>query len=165
MQQPLLHAHQHHQLGSTLADTEKLQKRHVQAEQELFARQPLLLATIQLTKQLIERNHYARAQLAQRLAELEASWQSLRELTERRGRQLEEALAAQKFYGEATDLLDWLREKRPQLASQDYGEDDLASLSFLKQLAVLMTDLGMWSERGQWWRDAYTVTNKSVLGF
>jgi hypothetical protein len=37
--------------------------------------------------------------------------------------------------------MEWLREKQPQLTSGDYGKDDLASLSHLRKLEILITDI------------------------
>ena len=90
-----------------------MQKKHLQIEQEFYAHQPLLLNSLKVTRQLIERKHYAHSQLTLKLNDLEEKWENFKELMENRGRMLVDAFETQKFYSEAEDLLKWLKEKQP----------------------------------------------------
>lgn len=128
-------------LGTNLAETKKLQKRHIQIKQEVLAHQPLFLNSTKTTKQLIERKHYAHEQLATKLTELEDKWHHFKALIEKRSAALDDAFELQKFYTEVEEILEWLKEKKPELSNGDYGKDDLSSMSYLKKLDVLMNDI------------------------
>ena len=65
----------------------------------------------------------------------------MREAASSRGEKLREALEVQKFYIEADDMLQWLKDKQPEVTSQDYGKDDLSSMSYLTKLEALVMDL------------------------
>ena len=128
-------------LGTNLEETKKLHKKHTQIEEEAAAHQPLLQSSLKITKQLIDRKHYAHGQLCSKLADLEEKWANFRELLRTRSARLHEALEVQNFYYETEELLNWLKEKQPELASTDYGKDDLAALSYLKKLELLISDI------------------------
>jgi len=127
--------------ASSLAEAVKLQKRHEQLESEVQGQQALVMASARAGRQLVERKHYASEELETRVVELEERWTGLRALCERRCRALEDTVQTQRFYAGCEELGEWVAEKRPLLASGDYGKDDLAALSNLKKLEVLMAEV------------------------
>ncbi len=129
------------EMGESLAEVTKLQRRHVQLESEVHAQQTLILGSVKAGRQLIERKHYAHGQISIRVGELEERWSGLKAVIDRRGKSLNEAVEVQKFYSGCDELTEWLKEKRPILASTDYGKDDLAAISYLKKLEVLMVEM------------------------
>lgn len=130
-------------LGSNLEETKKLLKKHQQLEQEMITQQTFLQVVFKTTHQLIERKHYAHSLLSTKLEELEDTWNSFRSLVQVRLNKLQDAFEVQKFYSEADDLMQYFQEKQKDLSSNDYGKDELASLSYLKKLQALTNDLSV----------------------
>jgi spectrin beta len=85
--------------------------------------------------------HFAHQQLSSKVNDLEAKWDNFRSTCAKRSGKLQDALEVQQFYSEADELMQWLKEKQPELTSPDYGKDDAASLSYLKKLLALTNDI------------------------
>ena len=129
------------ELGSNLEETKKFVKKHNQLEQELQTHSILLQNVLRTIKQLVERKHFAHATLNTKMIELEKKWNSFKAAFNQRSVLLQDALEVQQFYAEADELMQWLKEKQPEITSTDYGKDDSASLSYLKKLQTLVNDI------------------------
>lgn len=72
---------------------------------------------------------------------MESKWDNFKLICAKRSGKLQDALEVQQFYSEADELMQWLKEKQPEVTSTDYGKDDAASLSYLKKLQALTNDI------------------------
>jgi len=129
------------ELGQSLDESLKLSRKHTQLEQEIQAHGPLIQTALKTTKQLIDRKHYAHAQLSNKLSDLENKWKMLKQEVEIRADKLRDAVEVQKFFSDVDDLMLWLKEKQPELQNSYYGSNDLDALSSLKKLEALIYDL------------------------
>ncbi|CAF0717385.1 unnamed protein product [Brachionus calyciflorus] len=128
-------------LGFNLEETRKLVKKHENLEQETLNQNNFIESVFKSTKQLIDRKHYAHTLLSTRLSDLEKEWLIFRDLISERKSRLENAFEVQKFYSDSDETIQFMKEKLTELTNPDYGRNELISLSFLKKLKSLDTDL------------------------
>ncbi len=127
--------------SSNLAETLKLVKKHDELEKELKNQLSSIQPTLKCTKQLIERKHFAYALLQSKLSDLEQKIAQFNEQCDQRGLTLRDLLECQQFIADCDEMIEWLREKEPNLTSNDYGKDDSSSMTLLKKLHAFINDL------------------------
>ncbi|XP_027725997.1 spectrin beta chain, non-erythrocytic 5 [Vombatus ursinus] len=75
---------------------------------------------------------------------LESCWLELNEACEGRARRLQRSIAYYQYLLDVSDLEGWLGEKRPLVSSQDYGKDQLATISLIKKHKALEQELALY---------------------
>ncbi|XP_016975526.1 spectrin beta chain, non-erythrocytic 5 isoform X1 [Drosophila rhopaloa] len=128
-------------LGTSLLSVQGLQKKHNSLEAELTSQEPLIQALLQRGQQMIRDNHFASEQLQYKSELLQKQLVQLRDLAAIRRLRLLDAVESQLFYVEANEADAWMREKRPVLASSDYGRDEVSVQGHQKKLEVLQREL------------------------
>ncbi|XP_017956521.1 spectrin beta chain, non-erythrocytic 1 isoform X5 [Drosophila navojoa] len=128
-------------LGSSLLAVQGLQKKHNALEAELTSQEPLIQALLQRGQQMIRDNHFASEQIQYKSELLQKQLVQLRDLAAIRRLRLLDAVESQLFYVEANEADAWMREKRPILASSDYGRDEMSVQTHQKKLEVLQREL------------------------
>ncbi|XP_055911888.1 spectrin beta chain, non-erythrocytic 5 isoform X2 [Eupeodes corollae] len=128
-------------LGASLIAVQVLQKKHQGLEAEILSQEPLILALIQRGQQMMREEHFARDQVKSKCDLLQSKLVNLRDLASIRRLRLLDAVESQMFYVEANEAEAWIKEKRPILASQDYGRDEPSVQSHIKKLEVLHREL------------------------
>ncbi|KAH8300440.1 hypothetical protein KR018_005664 [Drosophila ironensis] len=128
-------------LGTSLLAVQGLQKKHNSLEAELTSQEPLIQALLQRGQQMIHDNHFASEQLQYKSELLQKQLVNLRDLAAIRRLRLLDAVESQLFYVEANEADAWMREKRPVLASSDYGRDEVSVQGHQKKLEVLQREL------------------------
>ncbi|XP_017057853.1 spectrin beta chain, non-erythrocytic 1 isoform X2 [Drosophila ficusphila] len=128
-------------LGTSLLSVQGLQKKHNSLEAELTSQEPLIQALLQRGQQMIRDNHFASEQLQYKSELLQKQLVQLRDLAAIRRLRLLDAVESQLFYVEANEADAWMREKRPVLASSDYGRDEASVQGHQKKLEVLQREL------------------------
>ncbi|XP_075396529.1 spectrin alpha chain, erythrocytic 1 isoform X1 [Tenrec ecaudatus] len=121
-------------------DTQNLKSR-VQKQQvfeEELAANEILLSNLEKTGQeMIEHDHYASKNVADRLSEVANLWKELLEATAQKGTQLHEANQQLQFENNAEDLKRWLEEVEWQVTSQDYGKGLADTQNLLRKHGLL----------------------------
>ncbi|XP_037933014.1 spectrin beta chain, non-erythrocytic 5 isoform X1 [Teleopsis dalmanni] len=128
-------------LGSSLIAVQVLQKKHHGLEAEILSQEPLIQALLQRGQQMIRDNHFASEEVQYKCDLLQKKLINLRDLSSIRRLRLLDAVESQMFYVEANEAEAWMREKRPILASSDYGRDESSVQSHQKKLEVLQREL------------------------
>ncbi|SPP87212.1 spectrin beta chain, non-erythrocytic 5 isoform X2 [Drosophila guanche] len=128
-------------LGSSLLAVQGLQKKHNALEAELTSQEPLIQSLLQRGQQMIRDNHFASEELQYKSELLQKQLLQLRDLAAIRRLRLLDAVESQLFYVEANEADAWMREKRPILASSDYGRDEISVQGHQKKLEVLQREL------------------------
>ncbi|KAH8349687.1 hypothetical protein KR084_004268 [Drosophila pseudotakahashii] len=128
-------------LGTSLLSVQGLQKKHNSLEAELTSQEPLIQALLQRGQQMIRDNHFASEQIQYKSELLQKQLVQLRDLAAIRRLRLLDAVESQLFYVEANEADAWMREKRPVLASSDYGRDEVSVQTHQKKLEVLQREL------------------------
>ncbi|XP_053955094.1 spectrin beta chain, non-erythrocytic 5 isoform X2 [Anastrepha ludens] len=128
-------------LGSSLIAVQVLQKKHQGLEAEIISQEPLIKALIQRGQQMIRDDHFASEQVQYKCDLLQKKLVNLRDVASIRRLRLLDAVESQMFYVEANEAEAWIREKRPILASSDYGRDETSVQSHQKKLEVLQREL------------------------
>lgn len=77
----------------------------------------------------------------ERAAELEKSWEGLKDATDKKTRGLNEAVEEQQYNRNIEDFEIWLAEVEAQLMSEDYGKDLTSVQNLQKKHALLEADI------------------------
>ncbi len=73
---------------------------------------------------MISMGHYGATEITDKIAQLKARWQKIKDRTQSRQQRLDEALQAQQYYSSAQEAESWIKEKEPIVSSGDYGKDE-----------------------------------------
>ncbi|XP_037904390.1 spectrin beta chain, non-erythrocytic 1 isoform X3 [Hermetia illucens] len=128
-------------LGSSLIAVQSLQKKHQALEAEILSQEPLILALLQRGQHMIQEQHFATEQVKTYCDTMQSKLVALRDLASIRRLRLLDAVESQMFYAEANEAESWMTEKRPFLASQDFGKDEASVQSLQRKLEVLFREL------------------------
>ncbi|BFZ07506.1 hypothetical protein BsWGS_10543 [Bradybaena similaris] len=128
-------------LGNSLVTVQNLMKKHQALESEIIAHEPLIDAVATSAQQMIRGKHFAAPEIQSRLESLHKNLSDLKKKTSDRKNKLRDALEAQKFYTEVSELEQWMNEKLPQLTSTDLGKDEDSVLVLTKKLDALERDI------------------------
>lgn len=134
------------ELGTSLAEVQSLQKKHQALEAEIISQEPLIQALLHRSQQMILAGHFASEELEQISSVLQKKLSNLKDMSSIRRLRLLDAVESQMFYVEANECETWMREKRPQLASTDYGKDEDSVQSLQKKLDALQRELLAFNE-------------------
>lgn len=128
-------------LGSSLMTVQRLQKKHQTLEAELISREPVVASLAGRAAGMVRNRHFATEKIESSIQELQKKLLHLKDLASVRKLRLLDAVESQLFYTEATEAEQWIKEKHPQLTSNDYGKDEDSVQSLLKKLEGLERDL------------------------
>lgn len=129
------------ELGTSLTSVQSLQKKHQALEAEILSQEPLISSLLQRGSQMIRDGHFAQVQIDAQSNLLQKKLVNLRDLASIRRLRLLDAVESQMFYVEGNEAETWMREKRPILASTDYGKDEDSVQSLQKKLDALEREL------------------------
>ncbi|MEQ2177748.1 Spectrin alpha chain, non-erythrocytic 1, partial [Goodea atripinnis] len=124
----------------------KVQK-HQAFEAELAANQSRIDALQKSGQELLDRKHYASAEVNARMEEVSEQWKKLLEATDLKGIKLREANQQQQFNRNVEDIELWLYEVEGLLASDDYGKDLTSVQNLQKKHALLEADVAAHQDR------------------
>ena len=82
------------------------------------------------------------AEIEQRLQQLTAVWQELKEMAQQRGRKLEESIIYQQFLAKIEEEEAWISKKQQLLTVPDLGDNMAAVQGLLKKHDAFETETG-----------------------
>ena len=97
------------------------------------ARQPKSNKVIETGQELMSSHHPESSDIKGRIESLQKHWSTLRELAVVKEKKLKDAASTFSFYADANEADSWINEKRPLVASVDYGEDSSSASSLLQR--------------------------------
>lgn len=118
------------ELAKDVAGAEALLERHQEHKSEIDAREDSFQLTTEAGRQLLERQHYAAAEVQEKLAALENDKSSLLSLWEDRKILYEQCMDLQLFYRDTEQADTWMAKQEAFLANEDLG-DSLDSVEAL----------------------------------
>lgn len=118
------------ELAKDVAGAEALLERHQEHRGEIDARDDSFRLTTDAGRQLLEREHYAAAEVQEKLAALESDKKSLLALWEDRRILYEQCMDLQLFYRDTEQADTWMAKQEAFLANEDLG-DSLDSVEAL----------------------------------
>ncbi|CAG5135132.1 unnamed protein product, partial [Candidula unifasciata] len=118
----------------------KLQKHH-NFEAEIDANKSRIESIRVTGQQLIDKDHYAKGPIKERIDEIEKLWSTLQAQTEKKGNKLNEAARQQQFNRNVEDVESWLADVESTLISEDYGRDLTNVQNLQKRHAILEADV------------------------
>lgn len=118
------------ELAKDVAGAESLLERHQEHKGEIDAREDSFIASTAAGRLLLEREHYAAAEIQEKLAALENDKSSLLSLWEDRRILYEQCMDLQLFYRDTEQADTWMAKQEAFLANEDKG-DSLDSVEAL----------------------------------
>lgn len=128
-------------LGTSLSTVQRLQKKHQALETEISSQEPIVSSLLQRGQQMIRDDHYAKATVESSLNDFQKKLLNLRDLASIRRLRLLDAVESQILYAEVTEAESWMKEKKPMLATQDFGKDNDSVQVLQKKLESLQREL------------------------
>lgn len=127
--------------GRDLIGVKNLCQKHQALMAELAGHEPRIRRTCNEAEDMIQRAHFASADVKKRVVALQNKWQMLKDKAQQRKQDLDDSLQAQQYFTDAAEAESWMREKEPIVDSKDYGKDEDAAEALLKKHQALMGDL------------------------
>ena len=127
--------------GRDLIGVKNLCQKHQALMAELAGHEPRIRRTCNEAEDMIQRGHFASADVKKRVVALQNKWQSLKDKAQQRKQDLDDSLQAQQYFTDAAEAESWMREKEPIVDSKDYGKDEDAAEALLKKHQALMADI------------------------
>jgi len=127
--------------GRDLIGVKNLCQKHQALMAELAGHEPRIRRTCNEAEDMIQRAHFASADVKKRVVALQNKWQLLKDKAQQRKQDLDDQLQAQQYFTDAAEAESWMREKEPIVDSKDYGKDEDAAEALLKKHQALMTDI------------------------
>ena len=127
--------------GRDLIGVKNLCQKHQALMAELAGHEPRIRKTCNEAEDMIQRAHFASADVKKRVVALQNKWQMLKDKAQQRKQDLDDSLQAQQYFTDAAEAESWMREKEPIVDSKDYGKDEDAAEALLKKHQALMTDI------------------------
>ena len=133
--------------GRDLTGVQNLRKKHKRFESELGSHEPAIKSVLEAGDQLIASSTLGGEEINQRLQQLTAVWQELKEMAEQRGRKLEESIIYQQFLAKIEEEEAWISEKQQLLTVPDLGDNMAAVQGLLKKHDAFETDISVHGDR------------------
>merc|ERR1719242_2345734 len=133
--------------GRDLTGVQNLLKKHKRFESELGSHEPAIQQVQEAGAHLIDSSTLGGAKIEERLQQLTAVWQELKQMAHQRGRKLEESITYQQFLAKIEEEEAWISEKQQLLTVPDLGENMAAVQGLLKKHDAFETDLSVHTER------------------
>ncbi|KAM5202520.1 spectrin alpha chain, erythrocytic 1 isoform 2-T6 [Hipposideros larvatus] len=115
------------ELGEDWERTEVLHKKFEEFQVDLAARKGRVDGVNQYANECTEENHPELPLIKLKQDEVNAAWEHLHGLALQRRKTLSNAADLQRFKRDVTEAIQWIKEKEPQLISEDYGRDLVSS--------------------------------------
>ncbi|XP_045697382.1 spectrin alpha chain, erythrocytic 1 [Phyllostomus hastatus] len=115
------------ELGEDWERTEVLHKKFEEFQVDLAARKGRVDGVNQYANKCAEENHPELPLIELKQEEVNAAWERLHGLALQRRKTLSNAADLQRFKRDVTEAIQWIKEKEPQLTSEDYGKDLVSS--------------------------------------
>ncbi|XP_043836496.1 spectrin beta chain, non-erythrocytic 5 [Dromiciops gliroides] len=130
--------------GKSLDAAQRLLYKHKELQAEVNAHQVQMQKVLACGQSMAACGHPSAQDITERCRKLESCWLGLNDACEGRARQLHQSIAFYQYLLDVSDLEGWLGEKRPLVSSQNYGKDQLATISLIKKHKVLEQELALY---------------------
>ncbi|XP_036298592.1 spectrin alpha chain, erythrocytic 1 [Pipistrellus kuhlii] len=114
-------------LGEDWERTEILHKKFEEFQVDLAARKGRVDGVNEYANKCAEENHPELPLIKAKQDEVNAAWDRLHGFALQRRKTLSDAADLQRFKRDVTEAIQWIKEKEPQLTSEDYGKDLVSS--------------------------------------
>ncbi|XP_006740929.1 spectrin alpha chain, erythrocytic 1-like [Leptonychotes weddellii] len=115
------------ELGEDWERTEVLHKKFEEFQTDLEARREKVDGINQYANECAEENHPELPLIKLKQDEVNTAWKRLLNLALQRQATLSSAADLQRFRRDVTEAIQWIKEKEPQVTSEDYGKDLVSS--------------------------------------
>uniref|UniRef100_A0A2K5EHS7 Spectrin beta, non-erythrocytic 5 n=1 Tax=Aotus nancymaae TaxID=37293 RepID=A0A2K5EHS7_AOTNA len=136
-----------------------LLRKHKVLQAEVRAHQGQVQRVLSSGRSMAASGHPQTPSIVEKCQELEGRWAELERACEVRAQCLQQAVAFQQYFLDASELEGWVEEKRPLVSSRDYGRDEAATLGLIKKHKALQEELAVhWNSMEELDQRAQTLT-------
>jgi len=121
------------EIGHDLSTVHMLIGKNKTLEDELGAHEQQTMDVLRSGEELIESGHFNKADIQQKITQIEDAWEHLKELQAIRTMHLSEAIDYHQFFTDADDVDAWMFDTFRLVTSKDVGVDEVNAESLLKK--------------------------------
>ncbi|XP_058516471.1 spectrin alpha chain, erythrocytic 1 [Ochotona princeps] len=148
------------ELGEDWERTEVLHKKFEEFQVDLAVRKGRVDEVNQYANECAEENHPELPLIKSKQDEVNAAWERLHGLALQRKEILSDAADLQRFKRDVTEAIQWIKEKEPQLTSEDYGKDLITSESLFHSHKGLERNLAVMEDKV---KELYAKADKLMI--
>eukprot|EP00069_Balaena_mysticetus_P007680 bmy_19330T0 len=137
------------ELGEDWERTEVLHKKFEDFQADLAVRKERVNAVNQYANECAEEKHPEMPLIQSKQEEVNAAWERLHGLALQRQKMLSSAADLQRFKRDVTEAIQWIKEKEPQVTSEDYGKDLVSSEALFHSHKTLERNLAVMNDKIQ----------------
>ncbi|CAJ0961934.1 unnamed protein product, partial [Mesorhabditis belari] len=134
------------QLGESLPDCHRLQKKEQQLENEISNHEPWIDSICKNGRDLIEAGHENSAAFELRIAELREAWQELKDALKARKDELAESEKAHQFLHDCGEAEAWMSEQELYMMQDERGKDEFSTRNQIKKHERLQGDIDKFAD-------------------
>ncbi|XP_032508870.1 spectrin alpha chain, erythrocytic 1 isoform X1 [Phocoena sinus] len=135
------------ELGEDWERTEVLHKKFEDFQADLAVRKERLNGVNQYANECAEEKHPELPLIQSKQEEVNAAWERLHGLALQRQKKLSSAADLQRFKRDVTEAIQWIKEKEPQVTSEDYGKDLVNSEALFHSHKTLERNLAVMNDK------------------
>ncbi|XP_022415241.2 spectrin alpha chain, erythrocytic 1 isoform X1 [Delphinapterus leucas] len=135
------------ELGEDWERTEVLHKKFEDFQADLAVRKERLNGVNQYANECAEEKHPELPLIQSKQEEVNAAWERLHGLALQRQKILSSAADLQRFKRDVTEAIQWIKEKEPQVTSEDYGKDLVSSEALFHSHKTLERNLAVMNDK------------------
>ncbi|XP_057602793.1 spectrin alpha chain, erythrocytic 1 isoform X2 [Hippopotamus amphibius kiboko] len=135
------------ELGEDWERTEILHKKFEEFQADLTVREERVNGVNQYANECAEEHHPELPLIQSKQEEVNAAWERLHGLALQRQENLSSAADLQRFKRDVTEAIQWIKEKEPQITSDDYGKDLVSSEALFHAHKTLERSLAIMDDK------------------
>ncbi|XP_063040192.1 spectrin beta chain, non-erythrocytic 5 [Engraulis encrasicolus] len=132
-------------LGRDLSQILQAQQKHKVLEAEVLSHEAMHAAVVSRGKGLCTRKSSSESAIRKWLRTLERQWEQLKQEVTNHRERLHAASVIKQYFADAAEADSWLGDRRPLLASEDYGRDEWSSAALLQRHQRLEKEVGAYA--------------------
>ena len=134
-------------LGSSLAEVQNLQQKHLLLESEILSHDKVVAQLVSKAEQMVRSTHFAADDIKMTIGNLSEGYTTLRDISSLRKLRLGDAVESQQFYFRVKEAHGWIQEKEPILKVRDIANDEDSVQIYLKKVNDLISDLDTFEQK------------------
>merc|ERR1719347_742959 len=134
-------------LGSSLAEVQNLQQKHLILESEINSHDKVINILIEKAEQMVRSNHFAEQDIKETIKNLNEGYTRLVDLSSLRKLRLSDAVESQQFYSKLSEAFEWVKEKEPIIRVTDIKNDEDSVQIYLKKVNDIMTEADNYEQK------------------
>ncbi|TSO67499.1 Spectrin beta chain, non-erythrocytic 5 [Bagarius yarrelli] len=132
-------------LGRDLSQIEQAIQNHKMLEAEVQSQESLCSKVLSRGQELCRGGHPNESDILKWIRTLQKQWQQLRDQVTNRKNRLHAASVIKQYFADAAEANSWLNDHKPFLTDENYGKDEMSTISLLQRYQRLEKEIGAYA--------------------